>query len=196
MKKQLNMILATTPDGEIGYMNGLPWKVEGDLQRFSELTAGNVMIMGRKTFESLPEKFKLKDRNLIVVSQSLMKAIPVWKNVQYAPDLDTAIAMAERLPGLKTFVAGGATLYEEMFERNIPCWAHVTFVYRAAPEGYDVQIRNMSFKNFVLNGNPNMQMERDEETNVLKPISVYAVYVHEDYYKHARVLNKTISRTE
>ena len=53
----MKLIVACDPKGGIGYDNKLPWsKIEGDLPRFKQLTTGKKVIMGRKTFESLPVK--------------------------------------------------------------------------------------------------------------------------------------------
>lgn len=53
----MKLIVACDPKGGIGYNNKLPWsKIEGDLPRFKELTTGKKVVMGRKTFESLPVK--------------------------------------------------------------------------------------------------------------------------------------------
>lgn len=53
----MKLIVACDPKGGIGYQNKLPWsKIEGDLPRFKELTAGKIILMGRNTYESLPKK--------------------------------------------------------------------------------------------------------------------------------------------
>ena len=53
----MKLVIACDKNGGIGYNNQLPWKkIEGDLPRFKRLTEGNVVVMGRKTWESLPWK--------------------------------------------------------------------------------------------------------------------------------------------
>ena len=68
----MKAILACDPQGGIGYQNSLPWKyLDGDLRRFKELTDGQVIVMGRNTWESLPKKPLPNRLNLVVTSKQL-----------------------------------------------------------------------------------------------------------------------------
>lgn len=68
----MRAILACDPDGGIGYKNSLPWTyLEGDLKRFKDLTTGQVVVMGRNTWESLPKKPLPHRLNLVVSTQKL-----------------------------------------------------------------------------------------------------------------------------
>jgi dihydrofolate reductase len=72
----MKLIVACDPKGGIGYDNKLPWsKIEGDLPRFKKLTTGKKVIMGRKTFESLPIK-PLPDRINYVLSKNPVHVDP------------------------------------------------------------------------------------------------------------------------
>ena len=71
-----NLIVAVDENYGIGKTNSIPWDLPGDLKYFKEITTskpGNVVIMGRKTWESIPDKFRpLRDRvNIIITSQDL-----------------------------------------------------------------------------------------------------------------------------
>lgn len=69
----MKLIVACDPNGGIGYKNKLPWsKIEGDLPRFSKLTAGQVIVMGRNTWESLPKKPLLGRLNFVVSKSTLV----------------------------------------------------------------------------------------------------------------------------
>ena len=69
----MKLIVACTPSGGIGYDNKLPWSnIQGDLARFKKLTNGQVIVMGRKTWESLPKKPLLGRLNFVVSSQDLI----------------------------------------------------------------------------------------------------------------------------
>ena len=70
MNKKLVGIMAATSDGLIGCNNSLPWHQEEDLKFFEERTFGHYMIMGRKTYESLPARL-LVDRKSIVFSRTI-----------------------------------------------------------------------------------------------------------------------------
>lgn len=69
----MKLIVACDPKGGIGYNNELPWNnIQGDLPRFKELTKGQVVVMGRKTWESLPVKPLPNRMNFIVTSTPLV----------------------------------------------------------------------------------------------------------------------------
>jgi dihydrofolate reductase len=66
----MKLILASDPNGGIGYQNKLPWtNIQGDLPRFKRLTEGNPVIMGRNTWDSLPKKPLPKRINIVVTTR-------------------------------------------------------------------------------------------------------------------------------
>ena len=68
---EVTLILARAANGVIGADGKMPWHLPADLRRFKQLTMGRPMIMGRKTWESLPEKFRpLPGRHNLVVSRN------------------------------------------------------------------------------------------------------------------------------
>ena len=72
----MKLIVACDPKGGIGYKNKLPWdKIQGDLPRFKRLTDDCIIVMGRKTWESLPTKPLPNRTNLIITSQ-VMPRLP------------------------------------------------------------------------------------------------------------------------
>jgi dihydrofolate reductase len=67
---EMEMIVALNQDGIIGINNKVPWYIPEDLQRFKKITEGHIVIMGRKTYESLPPNHRpLKNRLNIVLSR-------------------------------------------------------------------------------------------------------------------------------
>lgn len=67
---EMELIVALNQDGVIGINNKIPWYIPEDLQRFKKMTEGNIVIMGRKTYESLPPNHRpLKNRLNIVLSR-------------------------------------------------------------------------------------------------------------------------------
>jgi dihydrofolate reductase len=115
----LTLIAALTwPGRVIGKDNTIPWKLSEDLKRFKALTLGHPVIMGRKTWDSLP--FKLPGRSNLVLSRSIGD-IAGPKAV--APDLvctslDAALTLAAQEPGGEAvFVIGGASVYAEALPR-------------------------------------------------------------------------------
>jgi len=90
----------------IGRDNKLPWHLPADLRHFKELTLGKPIVMGRKTWESLPGL--LPDRRHIVVTR---RQDYVAQGAETAADLDAAIALAGNVDEI--MIVGGATLYAE-----------------------------------------------------------------------------------
>ena len=63
------IVVAHSSNGVIGHRGALPWRLPSDLRRFRELTVGASVVMGRRTFESLPQAFRpLPDRRNLVLS--------------------------------------------------------------------------------------------------------------------------------
>lgn len=133
---KFHLVVAVDSELGIGKNNTLPWKLKGDLQYFRQLTsqpdvAGktNAVIMGRKTWESLPEKSKpLKDRLNIVVSRN--QDYPVPENVLLALSLEQALALTERPSIDKIFVIGGAELYKEALKHKDLNYIYLTSIHQ------------------------------------------------------------------
>jgi len=103
---EIAIIVAMTPQGLIGKDNQIPWHLPADLQRFKKITMGHPIIMGRKTFESLPGL--LPGRQHIVLT----------RNPNFAADgcvVVTNWAQIEILVDGKAYVIGGAEIYNYAF---------------------------------------------------------------------------------
>ena len=111
--KEINVIVAMTKSRVIGKDGALPWHLSEDLKLFKAHTTGNIIIMGRKTFDSIGRP--LPNRRNIVVSKSIKEAEKV-AGVEYYPDLDHAIAAAQEGDG-RIFIIGGASIYHQMIEK-------------------------------------------------------------------------------
>ena len=77
------ILVATSPEGIIGKDNTIPWHYSEDLKRFKRLTVGKNIIMGRKTWESLPIK-PLPDRRNIVITRSSIDNVECFKSIKCA----------------------------------------------------------------------------------------------------------------
>ena len=99
----ITLVVARASNGVIGKDGGLPWHVSADLKRFKALTMGTVLVMGRKTFDSLPKV--LPGRRHIVITRN-----SGWRvdGVEVAHSVGEALAMAgdERVS-----VIGGAQVF-------------------------------------------------------------------------------------
>lgn len=121
----IELVVAVGDYGAIGYKGDLVWKNKKDLARFKQLTTGHPVIMGRKTWESLPKK-PLPNRKNVVVSSS-MDATLVPEGVIVVDSLAKALDLF--LDEEKVFVIGGARLYEEA--EKICSKIHLTRVFKA-----------------------------------------------------------------
>lgn len=102
----LTLIAAVARNGVIGIDNHLPWHLPADLKHFKALTLGKTVIMGRKTWESLPVKFRpLPGRCNIVLTRAEGYQAP---GATVANSLPAALALAE---SAEAFIIGGAELY-------------------------------------------------------------------------------------
>jgi dihydrofolate reductase len=107
----MKLIVACDPKGGIGYNNKLPWpKIEGDLPRFKKLTTGKVILMGRKTYESLPVK-PLPNRINVVVTKS---DIPGITTISSLPEKDHMDLSDVWLIGGAKVIASSWHLIEEV----------------------------------------------------------------------------------
>lgn len=104
---RITIIAAVGRDGAIGRDGDLAFHIRADLRRFKALTTGHTVIMGRRTFESLP-KGALPDRRNIVVTRNPGFAAP---GVETARTPDEAISMAHT--DTEAFIIGGGTIYRQ-----------------------------------------------------------------------------------
>ena len=100
----------------IGKEGEIPWHLKQDLHRFSLVTKGNIVIMGRKTWESLPENRRpLPERVNIVVTHDAAYSLPTGveksKSLEEALERAAEIMKEKEIP--KVFVIGGGQIYEE-----------------------------------------------------------------------------------
>ncbi|WP_395243452.1 dihydrofolate reductase [Agromyces sp. MMS24-K17] len=110
---RVGLVWAEARDGVIGAAGGMPWHLPEDLAHFKQVTDGCPVVMGRRTWESLPPRFRPLPgrRNLVVTRQ------PDWAadGAERAASLDEALALAAegRGPDGWTWVIGGAEVYRQ-----------------------------------------------------------------------------------
>lgn len=122
----ISIIVAIARNRGIGFENKLLYWLPNDLKRFKALTTGNTIIMGRKTFESLP-KGALPNRRNIVLSRREGVTFP---GAEYFPSLDTALAHCSE--DEEVFIIGGASVYREAMTRANQLY--ITFIDDASKE--------------------------------------------------------------
>jgi dihydrofolate reductase len=107
--RRLHLIYARAANGVIGRQGGLPWHLPEDLAHFKRLTRGHPVVMGRKTWESLPPKFRpLPGRANIVVTRQ-----PGWsaQGALRAASIEDALALTPA--NADVWIIGGAEIYRQ-----------------------------------------------------------------------------------
>ena len=113
----ISAIIAMTETGVIGKDGDLPWpRISEDMKWFVEKTTGHVVIMGRKTWDSIPaNKRPLKDRTNIVVTSQSPKALKGANGTLHGA-LNIGLDAEQRAyPDKEIFIIGGKEIYEQCF---------------------------------------------------------------------------------
>lgn len=116
----VSIILACTMNGGIGFKGTLPWNnIKEDINLFKNITINNTIVMGRKTWESIPNK-PLKNRKNIVISS---------KKIPYS-DVETMHSIEETIQKYPNAIyIGGATIYNYLIKNNLVKEAHISFIH-------------------------------------------------------------------
>ena len=128
----LSIIVAASDNNVIGANNQLLWKLPDDMKWFKEKTVKHTVIMGRKTYESLPPKMKpLPDRFNVVASKTMDKTNQNLDGLWVEDDLVEAIKKANQLsPKEEVFIVGGGEIYRQalsMVDRIYLTRVHANF---------------------------------------------------------------------
>ncbi|MCB0325124.1 MAG: dihydrofolate reductase [Bdellovibrionales bacterium] len=121
---QVIAIVAMDEGRGIGFQNAVPWHIPEDLKHFARLTTGQTVLMGRHTYESLPERYRpLPHRRNVVASRSLTQ--PPHPDVELCDSAEQFVlatrAGAGSDVGGKLWVIGGA----EIYQATLPQWDQV-----------------------------------------------------------------------
>ena len=105
----VSLVAAVARNGVIGRDGGIPWRIPADVARFKELTTGHAVVMGRKTWESIPDRFRpLPGRRNVVVTRSRE-----WQadGAERAGSVEDALKLLS--DEARVFVIGGAEIYAD-----------------------------------------------------------------------------------
>ena len=139
--KPFSIVVAFEKNFGIGWQGKLPWHLPGDLKHFKERTTHvhspgqtNAVIMGRKTWESLPEKFRpLPLRLNVVVTRQKSFCLP--PGVMRADAFENALKVLDEIPWDRTvesiFVIGGAQLFVDALRHPGCTSIHATCIQRS-----------------------------------------------------------------
>lgn len=121
----VSAIVAAAENNVIGKDNDLLWRIPEDFKHFKSTTMGKPMVMGRKTFESLPGL--LPGRPHIVVSRSGFEA----QGVISAASLEEGLEKAKEIAEDEIFIIGGAQIYKQALEQGLVDRLYLTRVHRS-----------------------------------------------------------------
>lgn len=109
---KLTLVVAVAKNGVIGRDGDLPWRLSSDLKRFKAATMGKPVLMGRKTWESLPRKPLPARENLVLSRDATYVAEGAWLYTDLAAMIAAGRAMAAASGVDEVCVIGGAHLFE------------------------------------------------------------------------------------
>lgn len=119
---KISIIAAVADNLVIGKSNKLPWHLPADLKHFKALTTGKAVIMGKRTFESLPNG-PLPNRKNIVLTSMLSEGIP--EGYFEADSIEDALELCEHVDSV--FIIGGGAVYRQTL--NLADYMHITWVH-------------------------------------------------------------------
>ncbi len=109
IRDMLTLIAAIADNNVIGHENTIPWRIPEDMRRFKEATTGKTVLMGRKTWESLPEKYRpLPGRKNVVVTRQKNFLFP--DGVFHFTSIEDALRACANED---VMVIGGAEIYRQ-----------------------------------------------------------------------------------
>ena len=103
----ITIIVAADRNNGIGYRNSLLAHLPGDLQRFKKITMGHCLIMGKKTWESLPVRPLTGRKNIVLTDNEL----DCFDCAETARSIEAALSLCE--PGKEIFIIGGGSVYRQ-----------------------------------------------------------------------------------
>jgi dihydrofolate reductase len=119
---RLTLVVAAGRRGEIGLRNGLPFRLKDDMAHFRAVTRGRPVLMGRKTWESLPKRPLPARPNVVVTRRHDLRAEGAFVATSLAVGIAAARAMAARLGVEDVCVIGGAEIYAAMLPLASRLW--------------------------------------------------------------------------
>ena len=106
----ISIIVATALNGAIGFNNALLYRQSADMKRFKELTTGNTVVMGRKTFESLPKGALPNRRNIVLTRNTELKL----EGAECFQDISQILAHVSSQE--QVFIIGGEQIYRQTID--------------------------------------------------------------------------------
>ncbi|KAL6450387.1 DFR1 Dihydrofolate reductase [Candida maltosa Xu316] len=121
----------------------MPWRLRKEIKYFKDVTtkttlpnSRNAVIMGRKTWESIPKKFRpLPDRLNIILSRSFKNEI-IDENIIHANSIESSLSLISNVE--RIFIIGGAEIYNELIKNNLVSQLLITEIDHPTPEAIEM----------------------------------------------------------
>lgn len=137
---KVSIIAAIGDNYAIGKLNNLPWHLPADLKHFKQLTTGHAVVMGKRTFESLPNGPLPNRRNIVLTS---IMSEGVNKGYFEADSLEDALFLCENEE--QVFIIGGATVYKQCIDKVD--YMYITWVHgHFSADSYFPELDNGAWK--------------------------------------------------
>jgi len=120
---KISIIAAVADNYAIGKSNNLPWYLPADLKHFKQLTTGHAIVMGKRTFESLP-RGPLPNRKNIVLTSIMSEGVN--EGYYEADSLEDATFLCEHEE--QVFIIGGATVYKQCIDKVD--YLYITWIHK------------------------------------------------------------------
>lgn len=123
----VSLIVAVSENNVIGKDNDLIWNLPNDMKFFKQKTQGHVVIMGRKNYESIPEKFRpLPNRTNIIITRQKNYHAP---GCHIVDSIEQALDLAQQVQDDEPFIIGGGQIYQLALEQNLVHRIYLTRVH-------------------------------------------------------------------
>lgn len=120
------MIAAMAENGVIGANNGIPWHIPEDFKYFRQVTLGCPVIMGRKTWESLPKKPLPKRENIVISRREGYEVC----GAHLRRDIWNAVDLAKKFNSKELFIIGGEQIYRLALDTKLVDKIYLTRIYK------------------------------------------------------------------
>lgn len=125
----VSLIVAVAENNAIGKNNDLLWHLPNDLMFFKQKTLGHFVIMGRKNFESIPEKYRpLPNRQNVILTKNKNLKL---EGCVISHSIEDALLLAKNNNDEEPFIIGGGQIYKEALEKGLIDKMYITHVMQS-----------------------------------------------------------------
>jgi dihydrofolate reductase len=180
-RKKFNVIVAACANGGIGIDGGIPWTLKGDMKQFARLTTEtrdstkqNAVVMGSKTWKSIPLKHRpLKNRMNVVISQTLSGLLPPVYQVHSMEQAMELVSSPPWVDQVETvWIIGGQSLYQHAMQS--PCLDRVYFTNVLREFQCDTFFPVEELRKMKLIADDRLPLDQQEENGIPFCFEVYS----------------------